>query len=285
MRLHDLDTPLKRHGIMHYGSDGNKVVRHNYDMRPISGVLYKGEAETDEYGAEVYDIFVVYPNVRYGLLYLKKLRDREDRTTEQMEAWLDESGMGTLDGFLENLDEKMKAGKFIGFLEIEFVRQFDTECAERYASYRMEYKARKAEQHELERKRREAEDTAYVKEKNDEAESALQVAIDTIRSGNGGVENEGVEIFKSRYNSTVYALVNVLCRRYKVTVPLRTQGWIAEKLVSFRVRDGRYEYACWQSKKRSDKPSQSIHKCLKALVEAVRADTTEAHDAGHKESD
>lgn len=275
MRLHDLDTPFERHGIMHYGADGNKVVHHNYDMQHIGGVLYKGAEEKTEYGETAYDIFIVFPNARYGFLYLKKLRDREDRTTEQMEAWLDESGMGTLEGFLENLDEKMKAGKFIGQLEIEFVRQFDAERADRYAAYRQEYRARREEQAERVRRQREEENAAYIKEKNDEAESVIQVAIDTIRSGNGQIGNDGIELFKSRYNSTVYALVNVLCRRFNVPVPLRTQGWIAEKLTSFYVKDGEYDFATYRPKKRGEKPSQAIHKCLKELVEAVCAEKSE----------
>lgn len=276
MRLHDLDTTFERHAVLQYGADGNKVVRHYYDMQPISDVLYKGREEKTEYGETVYDIFVVFPNVKYGLLYQKKLRDRNDYTTEKVETWAKEYGIDTLENYLERLDGIAQAGKFIGLLEIEFVKQFDTERAERYAQARLAYKERKEAQYTQQREQREAEYAAYVKEKNDEAESVIQVAIDTIKSGNGKIGNDGIEIFKSRYQSTVYYLVNVLCRRYNVNVPLRTQGWIAEKLLSFSVENGQYVGSTWQPKKRGEKPSQAIHKCLRELIIAVCAENAEA---------
>lgn len=275
MRLHDLDTPVERHTILHYGADGNKVVRHNYDMQQISGALYKGAEETNEYGEIEYNIFVVFPNVRHGLLYQKKLRDREDLTTEKMEVWAKEYGIDTLENYLEKLDETARDGRFIGRVEIEFVRQFDAERAERYAAARLVYVKRKEEQYAAERERRETENAAYVKEKNDEAEAVIQTAIATIKSGNGKIGNDEIEIFKSRYTSNTYALVNVLCRRYNVEVPLRTQGWIAKKLGCFVVENGKHKSIMWQPEKRGEKPSQTIHKYLEKLVEAICASDTE----------
>lgn len=271
MRLHGLDTPVERHVIMHCGADGNKVVRHRYDMQQISGVLYKGVEETNEYGEIEYNIFVVFPNVKCGLLYQKKLCDREDYTTEKMEVWAKEYGIDTLENYLEKLDETVQAGKFIGRLEIEFVRQFDAERAEHYMEARLVYVKRKEEQYAAERERREMANIAYVKEKNDEAEAVIQTAIATIKSGNGKIGNDEIEIFTSRYTSNTYALVNMLCRRYNVAVPLRTQGWIAKKLICFTVEDGKYKNITWQPKKRGEQASQAIHKCLCELTEAIRA--------------
>lgn len=275
MRLHNLNTPFERHVILQYGADGNKVVRHHYDMQPISGVLYKGEEYTNEYGEIEYNIFVVFPNIKYGLIFSKRLRDREDYTTEKIETWLKENGMDTLENYLEKLDETAREGRFIGLLEIEFVGQFDTERAKRYAQARFVFKEKMEKEYAAERQRQAVEDAIFVKEKNDEAEAVIQTAINTIKSGNGKIGNGSIEFYNSRYNSTTYALVNVLCRRYNISVPLRTKGWIAKKLVCFTMEDGKYKNMTWQPEKRGDKPSQAIHKCLHELTEAICATGTE----------
>ena len=103
----------------------------------------------------------------------------------------------------------------------------------------------------------------------------VQVAIDTIRRG-GVVGNDSVEIFKSRYDSTSYSLVNYLCRRYGISVPLRTQGWIAEKLAKFVVKDGKLDTCYYIPKKRNEKASTKYRIYLQQLIDAVLAEKSEA---------
>lgn len=40
MRLNELTTPFERRRVIEYGADGNKVVRHWYEMRHVIGPLY-----------------------------------------------------------------------------------------------------------------------------------------------------------------------------------------------------------------------------------------------------
>ena len=43
MLLSEINTNFETHKVLQYGSDGNKVVKHNVDMQLIKGNLYKGE--------------------------------------------------------------------------------------------------------------------------------------------------------------------------------------------------------------------------------------------------
>ena len=288
MNLRDLTEPVVKKPVLHYSESAmNKVVRHNYDMVPIpcsfsgnySVELYRGMETADNYGYKSYNLYAFYPGIKYGLILLKSLRDMPDNnifhTVEEIVAKVEASHFVTTDAFTKHYDQCAENESFIDILTIEFVRQFDAERAERYAKVRLAYKRRKEIQYAQESEKRKAEQAAYVKEKNDEAEAVVQVAIDTIRRG-GMVGNDSVEIFKSRYDSTSYSLVNYLCRRYGISVPLRTQGWIAEKLAKFVVKDGKLDTCYYIPKKRNEKASTKYRIYLQQLIDAVLAEKSEA---------
>lgn len=115
--------------------------------------------------------------------------------------------METVGDFMNGLEDRMTSGRFIGNADIEFVRQWNPERADVFAKYRQDYYNRKHQQEEERRKQREKEDMEYTLERNAEAERVIQAAIDTIRNGNGKVENCKIEFFKNRYQSTTSATV------------------------------------------------------------------------------
>ena len=41
MTLDKITTPFKRRRVIEYGKDGNKVVRHWYEVQHVIGTLYK----------------------------------------------------------------------------------------------------------------------------------------------------------------------------------------------------------------------------------------------------
>lgn len=43
MTLNNLMTPFERRRVIEYGKDGNKVVRHWYDVQHVIGSLYKSK--------------------------------------------------------------------------------------------------------------------------------------------------------------------------------------------------------------------------------------------------
>jgi len=136
-------------------------------------------------------------------------------------------------------------------------------CAELSVAYRAKRQAEDAARRACAVEK----ENAYCKERNQEAEQAVSKAIQIIRDG-GALENETVRFYRSQYDSSTYSIVNYLMRLYQVDVPLRTQGWINEKLSSVTIRDGKCK--CLQYlKSKGARCSQKIFECMDALIQAV----------------
>jgi len=113
----------------------------------------------------------------------------------------------------------------------------------------------------------EREDKAFCEEHNQKFQKAVSDAIQIIRNG-GVLKNETVEFYRSRYDSSAYSIFNYLMRLYQVDVPLRTQGWINEKLVSATIGDGRCEHLRYL-KSKGARVSQKFFDCMSELIRAV----------------
>ena len=122
------------------------------------------------------------------------------------------------------LDSKECDGKsfpdFVGALILEEIPS----CL----ALRTKYRAYKQEEALKRQAEQEEQDRAFCEERNRKAEQMIDLAIRTIRGG-GTLKNEPISLYKSRYDSSTYSIVNHLMRRYQVDVPLRTQGWINDK--------------------------------------------------------
>ena len=91
----------------------------------------------------------------------------------------------------------------------------------------------------------------------------IDLAIRTIRGG-GTLKNEPISLYKSRYDSSTYSIVNHIMRRYQVDVPLRTQGWI----------NGKCEHLRYMRSKGAQ-CSQKIFDCMHELILKVCSETEE----------
>lgn len=108
------------------------------------------------------------------------------------------------------------------------------ECVVLSDKYKAELKV-KYEEHVV---RAAEEDAAYCAEQNKLLQEEVSAAVQIIRNG-GVLQNETVTVFRSKYDYRTHSIVNYLMRLYQVKVPLRTQGWINEKLVSVAIQDGK----------------------------------------------
>lgn len=270
MNLHDLDTPFEPHQIIEYAKDGNTVVRHRHEMQPICGPFYKGREEQDDIGMMVYPIYQVFDASKAGQILVKKSRTVDGLTSEQLEQWARENRMDTLERYLERCDEAISANGYFKNAEIEFIRQFDESRAARCTASREAYLRAREEKEARERMQREAENRKFVQEMNEKAEEQVQAAVSAIK-GDGLLRNESVSIYKSRYTCSTYSVVNLLMRRYGIDVPLRTQGWINEKLIAVQIRNGRTSSVEYRSSRTSRKGSQSFSQHMNALIAAIRA--------------
>ena len=171
-----------------------------------------------------------------------------------------------LDGHVSTyLESKESSGKtfpdYIGALVLDELPA----CRELSAIYKS-----KCREKEQERKAKaDAEDRAYCQERNQRAEQQVQEAIRIIREG-GVLQNDTVEFYRDKYDSSACSIVLYLMRQYQVDVPLRTQGWITSKLAAATIADGRCSHLQFWGRK-SDRASQRFVACMNELIRAIAA--------------
>lgn len=138
-------------------------------------------------------------------------------------------------------------------------------CVELSAVYKAQSKIRAQER----MAKAEAEAEAYCKERNRQAEQQVEDALRIIREG-GVLQNDTVEFYRGRYDSSASSIFLYLMRQYQVEVPLRTQGWINERLTDATITDGRCSRVQFRGNKRS-KCSSRFFDCMNELIHAVAA--------------
>lgn len=147
------------------------------------------------------------------------------------------------------------------------------QCAELSAAYRAKRQAEEAAR----QTRAAEEERAYCEEKNRVAEQAVSAALQVIREG-GVLKNTTVKFYQSRYSASSYSIINYLMRQYQVDVPLRTQGWINDKLSSATIQDGKCKQLRYLRAK-SGRCSQKIWDCMDSLIRAVIISVPDSKEA------
>lgn len=133
------------------------------------------------------------------------------------------------------------------------------------------YRAKQQAEESARRIRAAEEEKVYCEAQNKEAEEKVSAAIQIIREG-GILRNSTVVFYQSRYHSSSYSIVNYLMRLYHVDVPLRTQGWINDKLHSATIKDGKCEHLQYYRAK-NGRVSQKFFDCMRELIQAVAEQT------------
>lgn len=154
---------------------------------------------------------------------------------------------------------------FIGALVMDEL----SECVKLSAAYR----AKRQAENEAHQAGIEAENKAYCEGQNRMAEQAVSEALQIIREG-GVLKNQTVTFYRSRYDSSAYSIFNYLMRQYQVEVPLRTQGWINDKLINATIKDGKCEHLRYFCSK-GGRGSQKFFECMNALIRAATAQMPE----------
>ena len=60
MTLDKITTPFERRRVIEYGKDGNKVVRHWYEVQHVVGSLYKSENTQSEWNGLECKLFIFF---------------------------------------------------------------------------------------------------------------------------------------------------------------------------------------------------------------------------------
>ena len=136
------------------------------------------------------------------------------------------------------------------------------ECIKLSAIYREKTKIaeEKAAADRKERERKDREET------NARAKEEVDAALGIIRNG-GKLDNDRIEYY-DKHGCCEEPMILHLMRRYGVRVPLRTQGWICQKLVSATVIDGRCDSLQYMRSKGAT-VSQKFFECMNELIRKV----------------
>lgn len=159
MTLDKLNTPFERRRVFEYGADGNKVVRHWYEMQNVIGPLYRGKDIEIGHGNVEFDLFIFFPGTETGL-YVERVGHPERHTVEEMVNSIKRASYDSPFHMVCGFNERMAKGQHIGNAQIAFVRQFDQLAAERFTQYRLERYTRMAERNRQEQLARKAKEEA-----------------------------------------------------------------------------------------------------------------------------
>lgn len=273
MLLKEVNTAFETHKIIKYAQNANTVIRRNIPMQRITdnalfGNLFKG-ANYNEYGTDYCDLYVVYEN--YGIGYIVQFHVDARNEVHDIVNQFKQSCFYSDTAFVAYMDAKTNVEKdWIRDAEIQLVSYF---APEKVAGY-MELKKQMQEYREKESVRkaeeREREAAEFVEKMNRKAEEKISAAKDVIRNG-GRLQNDSVTVYKDRYDSSTYSIINHLMRMYNIDVPLRTQGWINDKLANAKIENGKCETLQYR-KVKGAQCSQRFFDCMNELITAVRAE-------------
>ena len=102
---------------------------------------------------------------------------------------------------------------------------------------------------------------------NAEKETIVAAALQTIRSG-GTLRNEPIRYYKDDGTLVETSLILYLMREYHINVPIRTQGWIKERLATANVQEDFCGSVTYYRAKKSP-CSQKFFDCMRDLILAV----------------
>lgn len=270
MKVKELAGTFEKQRTICYKVDGNSITYHNKEMQHIGGNLYSGQVEQEGNYYKYCMLYVLYPEQKIAM---EIGTINADYSIDEAMEMCKKNGLDTQEAFITMIKRKIDNQDHVQLSWIEYLKYIDPSLIDACMESRKAF-AKKREQISKERKeKREAEDQQYVAERNAEAEKMIAAAIEVIKNG-GTLENDRVVFYRSKYDSIAYSIVNYLMRKNGVNVPIKTQGWINDKLIQVEVtKDGGVSGRFWKTK--GSNGSQKFFECMLELVRIVRSENQE----------
>lgn len=147
------------------------------------------------------------------------------------------------------------------------------------------YRAYQDEQEKLEQKMKQKVEQErqkeYAQTENQKTEQKILHALEILK--NGGVqENIPIEIYqwdRDCYTSVKYTLFQYLMKRFGISVPIRTQGWINQKLYSVTICNGMCDSVRMYSKRKHPQASETFLSCMDELLKKIAQQELENEDS------
>lgn len=160
-------------------------------------------------------------------------------------------------------DCRDRGGRFPDFVGALALGELDRCCELR------DIRNEEERQRRIEREREDAEAEKQRRERvNDEAKRQVEVAMHTLRHG-GVITNDSVEMYERDGRHIERSIILHLLKVNDIDVPLRTQGWINERLASVTVRDGKCVSARYM-KSKGGRGSEKMFECVDELIQKVK---------------
>lgn len=265
MKLNELESSFEKKRVITYNAKGVKAIYHNKNIQHVSGNVYRGETIHEEYNDHC-DLFVCYDGIPVGMWIGSA---RIDYTIEEVIKMFHHNKLDTLENYIAAIQSRIANSDHFRFTEIEFSKYIDSALESQMWESRKNYAIKREKIERERRQKRDAEDRAFIQQRNDEAQQLIDQAITLIRSGNGKLENCDVIIYESCYHSHTYSIFNYLARKYDVKIPIKTQGWINESLVAITLENWKCEH-CQFYKKKGNRCSTKVFEYMTQLAQAIR---------------
>lgn len=136
------------------------------------------------------------------------------------------------------------------------------------------YQANKQQEDEIRQAQIAKQERAHRESVNAEKEKIISAALQIIING-GTLQNNSLCYYKDDGSFIETSLIMYLMREYHIDVPLRTQGWIKERLASATVQEDFCGSVTYYRAKKSP-CSQKFFDCMRDLILAVHNAKKEA---------
>lgn len=266
MKVKELAGTFEKQRAICYKVDRNSITYHNREMQHIDGILYGGQIEQEGKYYQYCKLYVLYPEQKVAM---EIGTCNADYSIDEVMEICKQKGFDTQDVFINMIKRKIEAQEHIQLTWIEYLKYIRPTLIDACWESRKAFAEKKERIKKERQEKQEAEDQQYVTEQNAETEKMITAAIDTIRNG-GTLKNDKVVFYRSRYDSSAYSIINYLMRKNGVNVPIKTQGWINDRLIEVIIKnDGGVSGRFWKTKGGSG--SQKFFDCMLELVQIIRA--------------
>ena len=266
MKIKNLTTPFETFRVITYNADRTKALYKNKSMQLIAKNIYRGETVKEEYNDHC-DVYAVYDGTSVGI-WIGSVRT--DYTVKEVLEQIRRKGMDSLENYMAAIKTRLEKQDHFRFTEIEFIKNIAPELENQMWESRKAYAENQHKKRMEQAAQREAEDQAFIAAQNAEAEQTVNKAMEILRNG-GKLDNDTVTFYESRYNYNSYSIINYLMRKYGVNVPIRTQGWINEKLLNVKIENGKCDNLQYYRAKGAQ-CSQKFFDCMNEMIAKVNAE-------------
>ncbi|MCH5248361.1 MAG: hypothetical protein J1E98_00440 [Lachnospiraceae bacterium] len=246
-----------------FSKDGKSAVRRKRDLYPMEVIT--GDDTLKGFYIEIanFSYFTDYVawNDCGGVIAVKYLSFREEQeisdVTKVMHQNMEFKGT---EGYKRRLSHMETAGEYINLTEIYALKLLnESELVDYYSKYRENYLTIKEREEREQEKQRQLEQQKTEDERQKLFNARILEAEDCIRR-NKLLKNDSLDDGKH--------LILYLMKKHNINVPLKTQGWINNKLTSVLfAQDGVIHIQFYRGK--GCKCSESVYKYLNLLKTAV----------------